>query len=1052
MKGFFEVDMMHFQAMIATLLSYWAEQGCIIHQGYDLEVGAGTFNPATFLRCLGPEPYKTVYVEPSRRPKDGRYGENPNRVQFYHQMQVIFKPSPANIQELYLKSLERVGLVLKDHDIRFVHDDWENPTIGASGLGWEIWIDGMEASQFTYFQCVGGLPVKPVSAEITYGLERLAMYIQKKQSMFDILWDDSITYGDIFKRSEWEWSHYNFELANTSMWQRHFEDFEAEAKQLMKKNYPIPAYDFVMKASHAFNILDARGVISVTERTRFIGRVRALAEQISQTYLHSRKEQNFPLLRSKKNIETIYFPPISEEFDPEEKKDFLLEIGSEELPATFIPIGIQNLQNAIHDLLKKERIAYEEIQGFGTPRRLAIRIKGLSAGIQGISTQKKGPSVKSAFEGDHPNQTGMGFLRSLGFPAVSLEKIRAGSIPNLEITNKEGQEYLIAHLETPRKSTRKILSNALPNMIANLEFPKKMRWADFDIEYARPIRWIVALYGEEILPFEVAHVISDRKTEGHRQISPGFFSLDRASCYVDDLRKRDVIVDIEERKNSILEQLKKIENDFNAKIVAKERVLPQVLHLTQQPHLTVASFDPSFLQAPKEILISEMVEHQKYFPLSNLQGELLPLFVVTCDNIPNEQIREGNQNALSPRLADGFFLFQEDLKKPLEQMAEKLKKVTFHNELGSLYAKAERIRNYLDILHPLLPHFNVEKAHRAALLSKADLTSLLVNEFPELQGHIGKLYALAHHEDPEIATAIDEHWMPRGEKAPLPASSLGIALSLSDKVDNLLSCFCLGLIPTSSSDPFALRRQGLGILKILISNHLHLDIVVFFTKCFEIFTQNPTLPEIQRTDMLQNREQTLYAIEEFLIGRLRTLFQEYGFGKDEIEAVLINGLKDPYALYLLLKSLQDFRTNELLFSAVHEIYTRTKKILFSQNPALISLRKISDHEEDLNKFRFPEVVEKQLEYTEEKELFENIKNVQALFHKKFASRNTLVAHDYTMALTLLANLQKPLNAFFENVKVLDTNPELRTNRLALLQCIWDLCEELLDFSKLQLTK
>lgn len=334
--------MLTFQDMIVQLTRFWANQGCAVHQGYDLEVGAGTFNPATFLRCLGPEPYSAVYVEPSRRPKDGRFGDNPNRLQFYHQMQVILKPSPPNILELYLQSLESIGLKLNDHDMRFVHDDWENPTIGAWGLGWEIWADGMEVTQFTYFQAVGGLSVKPVSGEITYGLERLAMYLQGVDSLFDLKWNDKLRYGEIFKRSEWEWSHYNFHEANTSMWLRHFEDFEAEAKQLIAKNLPLPAYDFVMKSSHAFNILEARGQLSVTERARYMARIRHLARAIAECYLHSREKLDFPLLVHEEQPELIVPSLATTDFDPQQREDFLLEIGCEELPATSYLLASKN--------------------------------------------------------------------------------------------------------------------------------------------------------------------------------------------------------------------------------------------------------------------------------------------------------------------------------------------------------------------------------------------------------------------------------------------------------------------------------------------------------------------------------------------------------------------------------------------------------------------------------------------------------------------------------------------------------------------------------------
>ena len=288
--------MIQFQELLRRLSHFWEKADCIIHQGYDLEVGAGTMNPATFLRCLGPEPYRAAYVEPCRRPTDGRYGTNPNRLQHYFQYQVILKPSPLNMQDLYLDSLKAIGVDLKKHDIRFVHDDWENPTIGAWGLGWEVWMDGMEVTQYTYFQCVGGVTLKPITGELTYGIERIAMYIQNVDSIFDLQWNDQLTYGDIYHRNEVEWSHYNFEKANTSMWFRHFENFESEAKQLIAANLPIPAYDFVMKASHAFNILDARGAISVTERTGYIGRIRDLAKAIAESYVASRERSGFPLM------------------------------------------------------------------------------------------------------------------------------------------------------------------------------------------------------------------------------------------------------------------------------------------------------------------------------------------------------------------------------------------------------------------------------------------------------------------------------------------------------------------------------------------------------------------------------------------------------------------------------------------------------------------------------------------------------------------------------------------------------------------------------------
>jgi glycyl-tRNA synthetase alpha chain len=282
---------LNYQDMIAALEAYWAERGCVVMQPYHTELGAGTFNPATFLRCLGPKPWRTVYVEPSIRPSDGRYGENPYRFQHYYQLQVILKPAPEDILDQYFGSLESVGIDTRKHDVRLVEDDWEGPTLGAWGLGWEVWVDGMEVTQFTYFQQLGGLDVEVVSGEITYGLERLAMFLQGKQSALEIEWASGITWGDIYRESERQWSIYNFEEAPVDILMRRFEEHEAECAQLVAKNLPLPAYDQVLKASHTFNLLDARGAISATERASYIGRVRDLARRVAEEFLEQEREK-----------------------------------------------------------------------------------------------------------------------------------------------------------------------------------------------------------------------------------------------------------------------------------------------------------------------------------------------------------------------------------------------------------------------------------------------------------------------------------------------------------------------------------------------------------------------------------------------------------------------------------------------------------------------------------------------------------------------------------------------------------------------------------------
>ena len=287
---------MNFQQLISGLEDYWSDQGCLLYRPYDVETGAGTFNPATFLHALGPEPWRVGYLEPSRRPADGRYGENPNRLRQHYQFQVILKPAPFDCQDIYLKSLEKLGIDVVEHEVRFVEDDWESPTLGATGLGWEVWVDGLEITQFTYFQRVGGIDLDPICVELTYGLERIAMFVQQKESVYELDWTDGITYGDVHKEDEVQFSAYNFDVADIDSQLELFELYEEECERCLEEGLVLPAYDFVLKCSHTFNLLDARGAISVAERTGYIGRVRDLARQVAEGYLEMRREKGFPLL------------------------------------------------------------------------------------------------------------------------------------------------------------------------------------------------------------------------------------------------------------------------------------------------------------------------------------------------------------------------------------------------------------------------------------------------------------------------------------------------------------------------------------------------------------------------------------------------------------------------------------------------------------------------------------------------------------------------------------------------------------------------------------
>jgi glycyl-tRNA synthetase len=1015
--------MITFQELINRLSNYWQQQGCIIHQGYDMEVGAGTFNPATFLRSLGPEPYNAAYIEPSRRPTDGRYGTNPNRLQHYFQYQVVMKPSPLNLQELYLKSLEAVGFNLQEHDIRFVHDDWENPTIGANGLGWEVWMDGMEVTQFTYFQSVGGQTCKPVTGELTYGIERLAMYLLNVDSIFDLQWNEHVTYGDIYQRNEKEFSHYNFEEANVDMWLRHFNDFEKEAQHLINKSYPLPAYDFVMKASHAFNMLDARGVISVTERTGYITRIRNLAVGIAECYMASRHEQDHPLMGrfTDKKPKEHHLSPVRHKIDqelltakPQQREDYVLEIGSEELPHSFVTIGCRNLEKLFRNLLDREEIPYDSITMYGTPRRLTAYIHNLAMAKETKKTERRGPPINNAFdEAGTIKPAGNGFLRSINKSPISLQDLRAGKDSELSIQEVKGNEYLFATVTTPGRATADILAENLPELILNIDFPKKMRWSDLDITYARPLRWFVSLFGNHIVPFTIAHITAGRESFGHSQLHPWSFALVKAKDYVPILNDHNVMVDINERKKYINKQLDEIEVSVNGVIIERERVLNEVVNLLEWPRCVTGTFDSEYLKAPKEVLISEMVEHQKYFPIEKSDGTLKNLFVITSNTKPTGRIREGNQKALCPRLADGVSLYEIDLSISLEEFNEKLKHVTFQKELGSMYNKVLRLTKHAEIIQQQLGVSDPEKVHRAALFCKSDLASRMVFEFPELQGVMGRYFAKANGEDAEVAQAIDEHWMPRGDNAPLPQSPTGMILSLADKIDNLIGCFAAGLKPTSSSDPYALRRQTLGIIRILIQGKHRLPIREVLTACFENF------PE----EIRKKNPDAVNEILKFMINRIKTVFLNYGVSKDEIEASVTKDFSDIYDTYCKVQALHQFRQSDNKFPSLYEVYKRAKGQLQDKLPVSFTDTLLKENAETV--------------------LHHFLNDTQRSFD------DAMDTHKYDEAYMMIASIQPTLALLFDEVKILADEEDIRNNRLALLQRVFTRFDRLLDFSKIQ---
>ncbi len=467
-----------FQSIILKLQDFWASHGCLITQPYYTQVGAGTMNPATFLRVLGPEPWNVAYVEPSVRPDDGRYGENPNRFQLHTQYQVILKPDPGNPQELYLESLKALGIDPRQHDIRFVEDNWEQPAISAWGLGWEVWLDGQEITQFTYFQQMGGVALDPVSVEITYGLERILIALNNAKAIWDEEWGAGVTYGEIRHAEEFEHSKYYFEVADVERVRKMYDLFSAEADACLAQGLIVPAHDYVLKCSHSFNILDTRGAISVAERQAFFRRIRELARKVAEGYLEERKQLEYPLLKDqgieqKEIVNRELGKPASLPI-PHSPLPFLLEIGIEELPASDVDSALTQLRERIPSWLDELRLEHGSMRIHATPRRLAVSIEKLSSNQPDRDDLVKGPPADKAFD-----KNGIASPAATGFA-----KKNGVDTKDLQVKEENGGKYVYAVVKQKGRSAPEVLAEALPKLVESIKFEKSMRWNDFGVAFS----------------------------------------------------------------------------------------------------------------------------------------------------------------------------------------------------------------------------------------------------------------------------------------------------------------------------------------------------------------------------------------------------------------------------------------------------------------------------------------------------------------------------------------------------------------------------------------
>jgi glycyl-tRNA synthetase len=988
-----------FQEIILKLQDFWASHGCLITQPYYTQVGAGTMNPATFLRVLGPEPWNVAYVEPSVRPDDGRYGENPNRFQLHTQYQVILKPDPGNPQELYLESLKALGIDPRQHDIRFVEDNWEQPAISAWGLGWEVWLDGQEITQFTYFQQMGGVALDPVSVEITYGLERILIALNNAKAIWNEEYGAGVTYGEIRRQEEFEHSKYYFETADVERVRAMYDLFSAEAEACLAQGLILPAHDYVLKCSHCFNIIDTRGAISVAERQAFFRRIRELAKGVAVAYGEQRKSLEYPLLKesildtrySKIESSNIAFPNIA--------SSFLLEIGVEELPANDVDSAHVHLSTRVPTLLKELNLTHGDVRIFTTPRRIVVSVDSLSPNQPDREDLVKGPPADKAFDKDgKPTQAALGFAKKNNLDPATLEA--------REI---DGGKYVAAVVKQKGRPTPEVLVNALPKLVESIKFEKSMRWNDSGVAFSRPIRWYVALLGDMAIPFEYAGVASGNVSRGLRPYGSPEIKIASADKYFDVIREAGILLDKEERKASIVEQVNQAasllggEGIFDFVGASHDSpLLNEVTNLIEMPTAVMGGFNEEFLALPRDVLISVMKKHQRYFPVQK-NGKLMAHFIAirNGDDIHIDTVREGNEHVLGARFADANFFVREDVKLKLEEYRPKLSSLTFHTKLGSMLDKSERIEK---LVNELIPVLKLEAdqaifARRAAHLMKADLATQMVTEMTSLQGIIGGEYAVRSGEQKDVAAAIGEQYQT------VPQTKAGLAIALADRLDSLVGLFAAGLAPTGAKDPFGLRRAAIGVVQPLIEHDVDFDLT-------------DAVKKSAKTQPIEVKEEVQKQILEFIAGRLKVVLNESGYKYDVVDAVLASQSNNPAGTVRAVKQLSAWVGRED-WSTILDGFARCVRITRDQKQTF-------------------KVHEKYLGEMEERILYE-------VFNLQPTSFNG----DVDSLLKVVATLIPSITAFFDKVLVMAEDKDVRENRLGLLQRIASLANGIADLSKLE---
>jgi glycyl-tRNA synthetase len=990
--------MLTMQEALARLTAYWTQQGCLTVQPMNTEVGAGTLNPATFLRVLGPEPWRVVYVEPSVRPDDSRYGENPNRLQTHTQLQVVLKPDPGNPQELYLGSLAALGVDVAAHDVRFVEDNWASPALGAWGLGWEVWLDGLEITQFTYFQQAGGLNLDPVSVEITYGIERIIMALQDKQHFKDIEYAPGISYGEVFGQSEYEMSRYYLDDADVAANRQLLELYAAEAQRLIDAGLPVPAHTYVLKCSQAFNVLDARGAVSTADRAAEFGRMRRLAGAVARLWVARRDELGHPLGESPRPRPATAAPAPAENSRP---RTLVFEIGTEELPPAEARAALDHLRRAVAEGLAATRLGHGEVRVFATPRRLIAVVAEVAAREDDHVGTVKGPRASAAY-GAHgaPTKALEGFVRGQG---VRVEDVQEADV--------NGVRHVVVHRHEAGGAAPAVLAGVLGKVVTGLRGAKNMRWGDPQLAFSRPVRWLTALCGDDVVPVAVSTLAAGRATRLLRTADDPVVPIASAETFMETLAVNGIVADPEDRRELIVTGAQDlVYPDGRIDVAGEAALIDQITFLVEQPTPLLGTFDESYLALPDAVLTTVMRKHQRYLPVRDAQGALLPMFVTVANGpVDVELVRAGNEAVLRARYEDAAFFYRADRQTPLPAMRDRLARLTFTDRLGSMADRAARIGGLATSLAAQLDTSSAT-LDRAAQLVKFDLGSQLVTEMTSLAGVLARDYALNAGESRAVAQAVYEAELPRQTGDDLPASLPGALLSIADRLDLVAGLAATVGLPTGSSDPFAVRRAVLGLLAV--------------------HRAHPALTALSLTDALAAAAarqpvpvtaDVLAACAEFLARRLEQLLVEEGNPVDRVRAVLPHAAR-PSIADTLLSQLASL-VAEPAFVGVAEAIQRARRIVPDGTPAGYDASVLKEAAE----VRLHEAVSGAV-----------------------AELAAPADPDLVRFTTVAGRLVAPLATFFDEVFVMADDPALRSARLGLLATVRDLGDGLLDWAQLRL--